>query len=548
MLLVNFSNVSKDYGGNPVFDEIDLEILEGERIGLIGENGSGKSTLFKLLAGLDTPTEGAISRRRNLTIGYLSQEIDPLQHAKTVFEVVSERSAELSTLSATLRRLEAQMADPDTATDPDAMDNILQAYGKAQERFEAAGGYTLSHEVETVLHGLGFVPEQYQQEVGVLSGGEKKLVNLARILLQQPDILLLDEPDNHLDIEAKAWLEQYIRDYPGTVLIISHDRRLLDRVVKKIFQLEDGKISVYFGDYSSYFIERQQRLLKQHELYNLQQDEIKRLEASMHQLKEWAKLNPKFAGRAESMAKRVERAKQVAVARPVMTREKIRINLDADRSGKKVLEVKGLSKTIEDRVLFRQFDLTILYGERVGIVGANGSGKTTLLKTMLQILPADSGSVKIGASVVTGYYAQEQETLPFDSAPIDFVRRLKAMNESQAISFLRGLLFSYNDIYTPIRQLSGGEKSRLQLARLMLTDANFLLLDEPTNNLDIPSIEVLEAALLDFDSTILAVSHDRYFLDKLVTKIVAIGDDGRVEVYPGNFSYYDEKRQAEYEV
>ena len=548
MLLVNFSNVSKDYGGNPVFDEIDLEILEGERIGLIGENGSGKSTLFKLLASLDTPTEGVISRRRNLTIGYLSQEIDPLQHAKTVFEVVSERSAELSTLSATLRRLEAQMADPDTATDPDAMDNILQAYGKAQERFEAAGGYTLSHEVETVLHGLGFVPEQYQQEVGVLSGGEKKLVNLARILLQQPDILLLDEPDNHLDIEAKAWLEQYIRDYPGTVLIISHDRRLLDRVVKKIFQLEDGKISVYFGDYSSYFIERQQRLLKQHELYNLQQDEIKRLEASMHQLKEWAKLNPKFAGRAESMAKRVERAKQVAVARPVMTREKIRINLDADRSGKKVLEVKGLSKTIEDRVLFRQFDLTILYGERVGIVGANGSGKTTLLKTMLQILPADSGSVKIGASVVTGYYAQEQETLPFDSTPIDFVRRLKAMNESQAISFLRGLLFSYNDIYTPIRQLSGGEKSRLQLARLMLTDANFLLLDEPTNNLDIPSIEVLEAALLDFDSTILAVSHDRYFLDKLVTKIVAIGDDGRVEVYPGNFSYYDEKRQAEYEV
>ncbi len=544
MLLVNFSNVSKDYGGNLVFDEIDLEILEGERIGLIGENGSGKSTLFKLLAGLDTPTEGVISHRRNLTIGYLSQEIDPLQHAKTVFEVVSERSAELSTLSATLRRIEAQMADPDTASDPDAMDNILQAYGKAQERFEAAGGYTLSHEVETVLHGLGFVPEQYQQEVGVLSGGEKKLVNLARILLQEPDILLLDEPDNHLDTEAKAWLERYIRDYPGTVLIISHDRRLLDRVVKKIFQLEDGKISVYFGDYSSYFVERQQRLLKQHELYNLQQDEIKRLEASMHQLKEWAKMNPKFAGRAESMAKRVERAKQVAVARPIMTREKIRINLDADRSGKKVLEVQGLSRTIEDRLLFRPFDLTILYGERVGIVGANGSGKTTLLKTMLQILPADNGSIKIGASVVTGYYAQEQETLPFDNAPLDFVRRLKAMNESQAISFLRGLLFSYNDIYTPIRHLSGGEKSRLQLARLMLTDANFLLLDEPTNNLDIPSIEVLEAALLEFEGTILTVSHDRYFLDKLVTKIVAIGDDGRVEVYPGNFSYYDEKRQA----
>jgi ATP-binding cassette subfamily F protein 3 len=544
MLLANFFKVSKDYGGNPVFDEVDLEILEGERIGLVGENGSGKSTLFKLLAGLDTPTEGIISRRRNLTIGYLSQEIDAVQHSKTIFEVVSERSVELSALSETLRKLEAQMADLEVAADPQAMDKVLQAYGRAQERFEASGGYTLSHEVETVLSGLGFTSEQYNLEVGIMSGGEKKLVNLARILLQAPDLLLLDEPDNHLDLGAKAWLEQYIRDYPGTVLIISHDRRLLDRVVKKIFELEDGKISVYFGDYSSYFVERQQRLLKQHELYNLQQDEIKRLEASMHQLKEWAKMNPKFAGRAESMAKRVERAKQLAVARPVMTRDRIKINLDSDRSGKKVLEIKGLSKSIDGRVLFRSFDLTMLYGERVGIVGANGSGKTTLLKTMMDIIPAATGSVKIGASVLTGYYAQEQETLSFDSTPLDFVRRLKAMNESQAISFLRGLLFSHHDIYTTIRHLSGGEKSRLQLARLMLTDANFLLLDEPTNNLDIASIEVLEAALEEFEGTILSVSHDRYFLDKIVTKIVAIGDDGHVDVYPGNFSYYFERRQA----
>jgi len=203
-----------------------------------------------------------------------------------------------------------------------------------------------------------------------------------------------------------------------------------------------------------------------------------------------------------------------------------------------------LSKSIDERVLFRPFDLTMLYGERVGIVGANGSGKTTLLKTMMDIIPADTGSLKIGASVVTGYYAQEQETLPFDSTPLDFVRRLKAMNESQAISFLRGLLFSYHDIYTTIRHLGGGEKSRLQLARLMLTDANFLLLDEPTNNLDIASIEVLEAALEEFEGTILTVSHDRYFLDKIVTKIVAIGDDGHVDIYPGNFSYYFERRQA----
>ncbi len=539
-----FSKVSKDYGGNSIFRDIDLEIMEGERIGLVGENGGGKSTLFKLLAGKDTPTEGVISRRRNLTIGYLAQEADPGQSHKTVFEAVSEVTQELVDLPLMLSQLEARMADPEVASDPDLMTAILDEYGKAQERFDALGGYTLEHKVEAVLHGLGFGPAWYDLEVGSLSGGEKKLVNLARFLIKAPDLLLLDEPDNHLDLDAKAWLEQYMQSYPGTVLIISHDRQLLDHAVKKIFELEDGKISAYFGNYSYYFEERQRRLLKQNEIYTVQQGEIKRLETSMRQLKGWSKFNDKFATRAEDMAKRVERAKQESVDRPILNRDKIKVNLDADRSGKIVLEVKGLSKSFDERVLFEPFDLTILYGERVGIVGANGSGKTTLLKTMMELIPLDSGSVKIGASVVVGYYAQEQETLPFDSTPLDFVRRIKPINEPQAISFLRGLLFSYEDIHTSIRRLSGGEKSRLQIARLMLTDANFLLLDEPTNNLDIASVEVLEAALEEFEGTILTVSHDRYFLDKIVTKIVAISDDGSVRVYPGNFSYYYEKSHA----
>jgi len=544
MLLINFSKVSKDFGGNPIFRDIDLEIMEGERIGLVGENGGGKSTLFKLLAGIDTPTDGVISRRRNLTIGYLAQEADPGQSHKTVFEAVSEVTQELVDLPFLLSQLEARMADPEVVADTDLMTEILDEYGKAQERFEALGGYTLEHKVEAVLHGLGFGPAWYDQEVGSLSGGEKKLVNLARILIKAPDLLLLDEPDNHLDLEAKVWLEQYIQSYPGTVLIISHDRQLLDHAAKKIFELEDGKISVYPGNYSYYFEERQRRLLKQYELYSIQQDEIKRLEASMRQLKGWSKVNEKFATRAEDMAKRIERAKLESVDRPVLIRDKIKVNLDPDRSGKKVLEVKGLSKSFDGRHLFEPFDFTILYGERVGIVGANGSGKTTLLKTMMEMMPSDTGSVKIGASVVVGYYAQEQETLPFDSTALDFVRRIKPMNEPQAISFLHGLLFSFEDIHTPIRRLSGGEKSRLQIARLMLTDANFLLLDEPTNNLDIASVEVLEAALEEFEGTILTVSHDRYFLDKIVTKILAIDNDGRVRMYPGNFSYYYEKSHA----
>ncbi|MGZ6368490.1 MAG: ABC-F family ATP-binding cassette domain-containing protein, partial [Ktedonobacteraceae bacterium] len=375
--ICTFSKVSKDYGGNSIFRDIDLEILEGERIGLVGENGGGKSTLFKLRAGLDTPTEGTISRRRNLTIGYLTQEADPGQSHKTVFEAVSEVTQELVDLPLMLSQLEARMADPEVASDPELLTDILDEYGRAQERFDALGGYTLEHKVEAVLHGLGFGPAWYDLEVGSLSGGEKKLVYLARILIKAPDLLLLDEPDNHLDLDAKAWLEQYIQSYAGTVLIISHDRQLLDHAVKKIFELEDGNISAYFGNYSYYFEERQRRLLKQYEIYTVQQGEIKRLETSMRQLKGWSKLNDKFATRAEDMAKRVERAKQESVDRPILIRDKIKVNLDAERSGKIVLDVKGLSKSYDERVLFEPFDLTILYGERVGIVGANGSGKTT---------------------------------------------------------------------------------------------------------------------------------------------------------------------------
>jgi len=542
MLLVNFSKVSKDFGGNSVFRNIDLEIMEGERIGLVGENGGGKSTLLRLLADLDEPTRGVISRRRNLTLGYLRQEADPDQSSKTVFEAVSEVTQELGDLPDLLNELEARMADPALADNPDELARVLDEYGRAQERFEASGGYSGEHNVEAVLQGLGFGPAWYDIEVGSLSGGEKKLVNLARILLKSPDLLLLDEPDNHLDIEAKAWLEQFIASYRGTVVIISHDRRLLDRAVKKIFELEDGRISSYAGNYSYYFEERQRRLQKQFELYTRQQEEIKRLEGVWRQYQGWSKLNDKFATKAEDTLKRIERIKREGVSKPVMLRDKIKVNLDSDRSGKKVLEIKGLTKGYAARTLFQPFDLTILYGERVGIVGANGSGKTTLLKTMLDMLPADAGEVRIGASVIAGYYAQEQETLPFESTPLDFVRRIKPMSEPQAIAFLSGLLFSYDDIRTPILRLSGGEKSRLQLARLTLTDANFLLLDEPTNNLDMASVEVLEAALQEFEGTILTVSHDRYFLDKIANKIVSIEEDGRVRMYPGNFSYYYEKR------
>ncbi len=541
MLLVQFSKVSKDYAGNAVFDQLDLEILTGERIGLIGENGCGKSTLLKLMADLDTPTEGTISRKRHMTIGHLSQEIDPQQHAKTVFEVVEEVSEEFATHLSTLHQLEEQMGNPNTASDPDSLNAVLEAYGKAQEHFETLGGYMVEHKAKAVLTGLGFPTAAYDQIVGSLSGGEKKLVNLARILVQTPDLLLLDEPDNHLDMEAKIWLEHYIQDYPGTVVLISHDRHLLDQTVKKTYQLEDGAIDIYFGNYSSYVKERQLRLQQRYEHYLTQQDEIKRLEVSLVQLREWAKLNDKFAGRMHNMEKRIARIKEDLAQKPVLARNKMKFTLDPERSGKKVLEVKGLGISISERVLCHPFDLTVMHGERIGIVGENGSGKTTLLKTLLGLRPTNQGQIKIGPSVVTGYYSQEQETLPFQNTPLEFVTRLKNMSEAQAIALLHRLLFSYRDMHTTIRSLSGGEKSRLQIARLMLTDANFLLLDEPTNNLDIPSVEVLETALQQFEGTILMVSHDRYFLDQVATKIISIEADRAVHVFPGNFSYYSEK-------
>lgn len=542
MLLVQFSKVSKDYAGNAVFDQIDLEILTSERIGLIGENGCGKSTLLRLMADLDSPTEGTISRKRRMTIGHLTQEIDPLQHAKTVFEVVEEVSEEFTAELHTLHQLEGQMGDPAIASDADALTAVLDAYGRAQERFDALGGYMVEHKAKAVLTGLGFPDSTYAQKIGSLSGGEKKLVNLARILVQAPDLLLLDEPDNHLDMAAKIWLEQYIQDYPGTVVLISHDRHLLDQTVKKIYQLEDGSIDIYFGNYSAYVKERQLRLQQRYEHYLTQQDEIKRLEVSLVQLKEWTRLNDKFVGRMHNMEKRIARIKEDLTQKPVLARNKMKLNLDPERSGKKVLEVKEVSIAINERVLCQPFNLTVIHGERIGIVGENGSGKTTLLKTLLGLRPVNHGQIKIGPSVIPGYYSQEQETLPALSTPLEFVTRLKNMSEAQAIALLHRLLFSYRDMHTTIRSLSGGEKSRLQIARLMLTDANFLLLDEPTNNLDIPSVEVLETALQQFDGTILIVSHDRYFLDQVATKIISIEADKKLSVFLGNFSYYREKQ------
>jgi ATP-binding cassette subfamily F protein 3 len=534
-LLVQAAEVSYAHGGNQVFDGISFEIREGDRLALIGENGAGKSTLFRLMARELAPHAGMVTHRRNLTVGYLSQHsrLDPRQ---TIREAVALAGGDPSALEAQLRDLEAQMAEP---LDDDELNVVLEEYGALLARLDAAPGFDLDARVARVLRGLGLPEDRWDERVGVLSGGEKKLVSLAGLLIEEPDLLLLDEPDNHLDTSAKAWLEEYLASRRGAMALISHDRFFIDRVVNRIFELEDSSIVGYPGNYSAYLQEKRARLERQEELYELRQRELKKLKASAEQLTQWARQNPKFAARAENRRRMLaqERERLDATPVPVVERRRIDVDFAAERGSSLVLELKGIAKSFGEREVFKPFDFTMMHGERVGLVGGNGAGKTTLFRMILGQEQPDSGTVRIGPTISIGYYAQEQETLDPQQTPLELVRKTKPMTEQQAISFLVGLLFDRNDALNRIANLSGGERARLQVALLVLQGANFLLLDEPTNNLDIPSIEVLEAALMDFGGSLLAISHDRYFLDTICTRLIEV-EDGIVREYAGGYTYY----------
>jgi len=374
-------------------------------------------------------------------------------------------------------------------------------------------------------------------------GTEKKIVGLAALLVEGPDVLLLDEPDNHLDFAGKAWLEEFVRGYKGAVAVISHDRRFIDRAANRILELEDGKVVAYPGGWAAYRTEKLERLTRQAQLRELQEREFRKLKESAEQLTQWARQNPKFAPRAENMRRKLEeeRAKLEATPKPVLERRQIDVSFAAERGSTLVLEAERLEKSYGERTVFEPFDLVIRHGEAVGLVGANGSGKTTLFRMILGRELPDAGTLRLGPSVVVGYYAQEQETLDPAATPMDVVRKLRPMTEQAAIGFLNAYLFTRDDMLNRIGNLSGGERARLQIACLILHGANFLLLDEPTNNLDIGSIERLEEALLAFreegQGTILAISHDRAFLDTVCTRTLGLAD-GLVRDYPGGFSEY----------
>ena len=536
MLALNVVNISLNLAGRTILSGLSLEVHADRLVGLVGPNGAGKSSLLKLMAGEYTPDTGTLNRAKGLSVGYLAQE-PILDLDKTALEEALSAMPELAQIEAELERLEARLSDPAVYADEKRLARALDQQARLHARFDALGGPTFERRVRDTLQGLGFDQANLHTRVPALSGGQRKLVGLTRLLMAHPQLLLLDEPDNHLDLAGKAFLERVLREYQGAVVIVSHDRYLLDRVVDEIAELEGGRIGVYAGTYSEYAAEKEMRLARQQELYQVQQRQIHRLEAAAKRLLIWGRTydNPKLISRGKNILTLIE--KMDKVDRPVLNRRRIGLELDGWRGSNKVLEIRGLAKGFDGVAILREVNLLVRHGERVALVGPNGAGKSLLMRMILGQEQADAGEIVIGPSVETGYYAQHHETLDFSQSLIDLVRRSKPMSESDAVAFLLKFLFAYPQMRQRVGDLSGGERSRLQLALLMLSRANFLLLDEPTNNLDIASAEVLEAALDDFEGTVLAISHDRYFLDRMAGRVVEL-KDGVITEHLGGYSEY----------
>ncbi len=538
MAIVTLSNVARSFGPNDIFSGISATIPHDARIALVGPNGVGKTTLLNLIVGLDTPTAGSVHRARGLRIGFLPQRPE-LSGEHTLWEEMLRVFAPLREMEDRMAELESQMA----CYGQD--DDLLDRYGQLQLRYEHAGGFEYEHRIRAVLTGLGFTESEYPRPLTKLSGGERTRALLGRLLLESPDLLVLDEPTNHLDIDAVEWLEGFLRSFSGAVLVVSHDRYFMDRVMSTIWEMEFGRMEIYRGNYSHYVQQREERHERLRKEYEAQQAFIR---------KEMEYIRRNIAGQRTRQAKgKLRRLQRLMggsnrldaggsdnwlIERPQEYRQ-MRMRLEAAmRSGDKVLMTHDLAVGYPDgEALFTVPDITLYRGEVAALIGPNGAGKTTLLKTLLGRLQPKSGRLRLGAGVQIGYFAQGHEELNPDNSILDEILTVKQMPISQARRYLATYLFSGDDVFRPIRTLSGGERGRVALAKLALSGANFLLLDEPTNHLDIPSQEILQDVLEDFDGTILMVSHDRYLIDALATQ-VWVARPGEMTVFEGPYAAY----------
>ncbi|WP_141553233.1 ribosomal protection-like ABC-F family protein [Bacillus cereus] len=543
MTICSVNNVTKSFGGNIIFENISLEIKNGERVGLVGRNGSGKTTIFGLLTGMESLDAGAIHMKKGTRIGHVAQ-IPRFDEVLTVYDVLSSAFKVEKELEKEMHALEKNMAEEQEQS---SLQKLMERYGVIQEKFAFLGGYEIEANIMKVANGLQ-VTDLFSRVFTELSGGEQTKVSLAYMLLQKPDLLLLDEPTNHLDLFAVEWLEQFLKEYTGTVMVISHDRYFLDEVVTKIFDLEDGEIHVYHTNYSQFVEEKEERLLQEFQAYQEQQKKIKKMKEVIKRLREWAnQANPPNEGlhkRARNMERALERIEKLK--RPILERKQMGLQFEGqERSGKDVVVMKEVSKGFAGRPLFEQANLHVRFQERAAIVGRNGTGKTTLLKLLLEEINPDVGEIRIGSSVKIGYLSQHTYG-NLKSNVLEAFREYVAVTEGEARHILAKFLFYGPAVFKKVTQLSGGEKMRLRLAQLMYQDINFLILDEPTNHLDIESREVLEEALEQYNGTILAVSHDRYFLNKLFEKTYWI-DECKLFEFAGNYAWARQKWEEKLE-
>jgi len=537
---VHLHHITVNYHGREILNDITWAIGDNQRIGLVGPNGAGKSTLLKVINGDVTIESGQIVIHSGTYIGYLPQDIH-LPSDMTLFEAAMILPPRLAEVEAQLSEIETHLANPDIYGDEAKLSEALTRQEVILDQYERLNGSRHGSRVRELLAVLGFQEAQWDLAVDALSGGQKKLVALVQLAVSSLDVLLLDEPDNHLDKDGKHYLENFINQYKGTIVLVSHDRYLLDEVATQIVELDNG-IEIYPGNYTHYTTERELRRLRQQQLYVAQQKEIAAIEAAIARFELWASLviDERHIRQARSRRKMLDRMEANGeIIEAVREAKRMDFKLAGWRGSTKALEIINLCMAFEDEFIFTDINLILRHGEHIGLVGANGAGKSVLFKLILgEYLPFE-GIIKIGPSTKIGYYSQEHQTLEkwLDKTPIDLVRNLRDVDEGKAVSFLTKMLFDYQQTRQKIRTMSGGERSRLQLAILMLNQPNFLLLDEPTNNLDIPSVEVLEEVLSDFEGTILTISHDRYFLDQIADQIVEL-KDGAIKTYLGGYTDY----------